>query len=86
MGAEVNVDHLPLSSELAHLDKQTAINLALNGGDDYQLCFTVPADKTHQLNMANITKIGVITTQPHLTLLHQSGSKYHGPVHGFQHF
>lgn len=86
VGAKVVVDHLPLSKELAHLDKQTAINFALNGGDDYQLCFTVPADKIHKLTMENITQIGVITADPHLSLIHQSGSKYHGTVHGFQHF
>lgn len=86
VGAKINVDLLPLSAELSSLEKNEALNFALNGGDDYQLCFTVPADKVNQLNISNITQIGIITAEPNLILHYQSGNQYHGPIHGYRHF
>ena len=41
LGAKVMAEQLPLSNELqAVADTQEAMTLALNGGDDYELCFT----------------------------------------------
>ncbi|KEQ13000.1 hypothetical protein GZ77_21510 [Endozoicomonas montiporae] len=47
VGAELNLEQLPLSPQLlsvAGLSK--AQGYALGGGDDYELCFTWPAEKT----------------------------------------
>lgn len=42
-GALIDADSLPLSLALrADVGDQTAIELALTGGDDYELCFAVP--------------------------------------------
>jgi thiamine-monophosphate kinase len=49
LGAELNVDALPLSPALQKFDSHTAQTLALFSGDDYELCFTVPASKTSQV-------------------------------------
>jgi thiamine-monophosphate kinase len=43
-GAVLQVDQLPLSAELrAWAAPARAVELALTGGDDYELCFTLPA-------------------------------------------
>jgi thiamine-monophosphate kinase len=48
LGAEIEVDRLPLFKQaVALLGQQEALELALGGGDDYQLCFTAP-EKRHQ--------------------------------------
>lgn len=88
VGAEIFVDQLPLSSELrASLPLAQAIELALTGGDDYELCFTVPADKKHLLaDIPHLTCIGSITDTLGLHLKFQDGKKYHGPIQGYQHF
>ena len=42
-GARVNVDVLPYSTALSqHVEPEQALRWALSGGEDYELCFTVP--------------------------------------------
>ncbi len=43
-GAEIDSDKLPISSELRSLQRR-AFDFALNGGEDYQLLFSVPPSK-----------------------------------------
>ncbi|HWG65891.1 MAG TPA: thiamine-phosphate kinase [Rhodanobacteraceae bacterium] len=44
VAAEINADALPISSALAaSFDAKTCRELALSGGDDYELCFTAPS-------------------------------------------
>jgi thiamine-monophosphate kinase len=53
VGAELDLDALPLSAELrATFDEATCRELALTGGDDYELCFTVPAAREARLQAA----------------------------------
>ncbi len=84
-GAEINVDSLPLSEALQHLDKKDALRFALSGGDDYELCFTVPDNKKH-LVPAECICIGKITNTNRLDLRHSDGTTYNLPVTGYQHF
>jgi thiamine-monophosphate kinase len=42
VGAEIKLSDIPYSESLKKLDKETAIEIALTGGDDYELCFTLP--------------------------------------------
>jgi len=95
VGARINVDKLPLSQGLTHtLTADKAIALALTAGDDYELCFTVPAQKQIELEkrLSNLTCnykytcIGEITANPGLTLHYNNGNHYHGPVLGYEHF
>ncbi len=76
VGAHVDVDRIPLSTALTDsMNKPDAISLALQGGDDYELCFTVPQNKKH-LVPAHCTCIGEI----------MSGNEYNLPLQGYQHF
>ncbi len=42
VGAELKLSEIPYSDSLKKLDEDIAIELALTGGDDYELCFTLP--------------------------------------------
>ncbi|MEO1926616.1 MAG: thiamine-phosphate kinase [Gammaproteobacteria bacterium] len=42
VGAEIKLSEIPYSDSLKKLDEDLAITLALTGGDDYELCFTLP--------------------------------------------
>lgn len=42
VGAEITLSALPFSESLKKLEQKKAIELALTGGDDYELCFTLP--------------------------------------------
>lgn len=44
VGARLELKDLPSASELAVLDPEDRWNLQLAGGDDYELCFTMPVD------------------------------------------
>jgi thiamine-monophosphate kinase len=86
VGATMYVDSLPLSEAmLASVSREEGIALALNGGDDYELCFTVAPDKAHLLNTP-YTCIGKITNQPGLDLRYQDEKKYNGIHAGYKHF
>jgi thiamine-monophosphate kinase len=45
VGAELDAENLPLSPELRSLGAVQAVEYALTGGDDYELCFTIPASR-----------------------------------------
>jgi len=69
VGANINIDAIPLSDEVSgYINTTQDWCTALAGGDDYELCFSVPktyveALKTIEKNLGiTLTKIGVITT------------------------
>jgi thiamine-monophosphate kinase len=60
VGAELDLERLPLSADLLEaFEIDRAIDFALTGGDDYELCFTAQADTVAHLE--GITAIGTIT-------------------------
>ncbi|MDH5784893.1 MAG: thiamine-phosphate kinase [Chromatiales bacterium] len=70
LGAEIDSSLLPLSSQLLSVkDEEAARQLALYGGDDYELCFTVPETKEAELMRfaatfdVPITKIGEVNNE-----------------------
>lgn len=61
-GARIDLDNMPVSSLLrAHVSADQALQWILNGGEDYELCFTVPPEKCHELDQA-LRHLGVIYT------------------------
>jgi len=74
VGAALNLRDLPLSKTLQNLSQDRGFHLALSGGDDYELCFTVSPEKVSLLEGAflglDITyqKIGVIKQERGLKL------------------
>jgi thiamine-monophosphate kinase len=49
VGATVDMHKIPLSPTLQRLPTEAALAFACNGGDDYELCFTIPPTHTSQL-------------------------------------
>ncbi|PJD93400.1 MAG: thiamine-phosphate kinase [Legionella sp.] len=72
VGALVDVNSLPLSSELKQsMSIADAVVLALTAGDDYELCFTLPVDKQKALEQLSLPVhcIGQITAGSSLQLM-----------------
>ena len=86
VGAVIEVDRLPLSNALREcIPLDEAYHLALTGGDDYELCFTIPPEHQAVLN-ENVTCIGVITEKAGLDLRFKDGRSYNRAVKGYKHF
>jgi thiamine-monophosphate kinase len=63
VGAEIEASLLPHSSAMLSLfDDATARDFALTGGDDYELCFTVPAAHVAEA-MADLARLGCGATR-----------------------
>lgn len=85
VGAQVNVDRLPLSAALRdNFDRDTALRFALAGGDDYELCFTA-AGKVPASGDLAVTAIGTVTREPELVLL-DHGEAVSFDDGGYRHF
>jgi len=66
VGARLDLECLPISTELAHRHERDACErFVLSGGDDYELLFTVPPERAEQLEadlrpLCPLTRIGTI--------------------------
>jgi len=90
-GGELVVEALPLSAALTARAGGEAAALALTGGDDYELCFTLPEHHAGQLvERARawdfpVTRIGTVTAGSGLTLL-RAGQPCALPPGSYRHF
>ncbi|WP_180117763.1 thiamine-phosphate kinase [Acinetobacter sp. YH12096] len=89
VGAEIELDQLPIDDHVKQLQQESQWQYALAGGDDYELCFTISPQnyqKILQLKLdVNISKIGQVT--PNLGIRYNN----HGvdqviKFKGYQHF
>lgn len=56
LGCEIDSSSLPLSPQLlATKERSEALKMALHGGDDYELCFTIAEDKEAELKRFAVT-------------------------------
>lgn len=94
VGAVIDVDRLPLSAELMSFcggDQDAAGKLALTSGEEYELCFTVPAHHRGALDVAlshagvKATCIGNIRAGDSVTL-ERNGLPLDWQLHGYDHF
>ncbi|RDS82481.1 thiamine-phosphate kinase [Dyella psychrodurans] len=93
VGAEIDASLLPRSSALLDLfGEQASRDLALSGGDDYELCFTVPAKHvaTVQADLARLgcgaTKIGRIVEGSGVEVHGADGQRLAFEHRGWDHF
>ncbi|MDB5825101.1 MAG: thiL [Herminiimonas sp.] len=92
VGALIEADLVPLGPALQALPASVASPLALNGGDDYELCFTAPVDRRAAVIAAAsgsgcaATRIGRITSQEGLVLIGPDGNPVAAPPSSFDHF
>lgn len=81
VGARITADHIPRIAPTTHLPhslRSDPLQLALHGGDDYELLFTVPPRHLKKLRSApgfrQLTAIGGITREKGILLVGSDGS------------
>jgi len=97
-GATLEMERLPVSSAFVAVAQKIALDadscwqLPLSAGDDYELCFTVPAAKQAKIEQVfarfgcGATRIGAIELQPGLRCKLASGEILTPTSTGYQHF
>ena len=94
VGARVALDRLPLSEALCRgVDREDAWRTATAGGDDYELCFTVPPERATLLDERSagfdcrITEIGSIEAGSGVACIRPGGGSWKPGGHGgYRHF
>jgi len=93
VGAALEFATLPtLPVAQAYLHEAVARDCVLAGGDDYELCFTAPADRREAVAAAAkaagvaATRIGRITAEPGLTVTGSDGQPMPFEHTGYDHF
>ena len=89
VGARVDIDAIPYHVQLdADPDPAQKWRCILSGGDDYELCFTVPPAKLHELEQfgAPVYRIGEITVEKGLRCIRSDGTEYLPDRTGYAHF
>ena len=89
VGAVLEIDRLPLSDELLASGIDRPWRLAASAGDDYELCFTAPADTDRGVGDTLgclVTRIGRITSEPGQRWLDADGQPCELPSRGWDHF
>lgn len=94
VGAEIELDRLPLSDvfrDIVPVGRQAL--LALQGGDDYQLCFTVPPARSARVEDSlaacgiRATRIGRLTAAENgIHWLNADGTENRQVTGGYRHF
>lgn len=92
-GATVDLGRLPLSDAYKALWHAVGgWQVALTNGDDYELCFTLPADRADALDgiaarfACGFACIGEVDATPGLRLRSVDGSLYQAETRGYDHF
>ena len=69
---------------------QSPMNYALNGGEDYELLFAVPCQKTHlvpsHIDSIPVHEIGKVTSQRGICSIKEGSRTRKLPAGGFDHF
>lgn len=93
VGARVDLDVFPLSEAMhRHVEPDQALRWALSGGEDYELCFTVPELNRGTLDVAlanlgaRFTCIGQILPESEGMQFVQNGTPVALDLKGYDHF
>lgn len=92
VGARIQLSQLPLSPGYDAVFQHVGWQPALAGGDDYELCFTVPPANEAALRKqairlgVSIKSIGEVEAEPGLRIMNESGGLYVPDFHGYDHF
>lgn len=90
VGAELDLAALPLSESFRSRLQSApdVIDLALAGGEDYELLLTSPRQDLSEMDFSGVelTRIGTIRNQPGLAIRQADGSFYQCSRGGFDHF
>jgi thiamine-monophosphate kinase len=92
-GAVIEADRLPYSMAMRECTSPAqARQHALAGGDDYELCFTIPRQLEQEISLwgsthdLRLTRIGYIVTEPGLRVVDAQGHEVSLESCGYAHF
>ncbi|MHB1529986.1 MAG: thiamine-phosphate kinase [Acidiferrobacteraceae bacterium] len=92
VGARIWLERLPVSPAYDSVFGSMGWDPALAGGDDYELCFTLPPERRRAFHgrfvsfNCGFTEIGEIEAEPGLRLVGAGGSPYALARPGYDHF
>lgn len=92
VGAKILLENLPIAPAVlnSNLESEDKISVALNGGEDFELLFTIDPKKKFQLEKLlenhQISNIGEITSSAEIIDLIDKNKSLVLPPKGFQHF
>lgn len=92
VGARIALNDLPVSPAYGAAFQQVSWEAALSGGDDYELCFTLPAEHEHAFRQAaarfgvSCCAIGETEAEPGLRIVDEAGRLFTPGQRGFNHF
>ena len=87
VGAEIEATRIP-RDQVGPKRLPVSLDLALHGGEDYELLFTAPARKPLPAKIAGVPthRIGRITPGRGIVLVHEDGKKQRLKAAGWEHF
>ncbi|MBK4765111.1 MAG: thiamine-phosphate kinase [Pantoea sp. Brub] len=92
-GANIDLNNIPLSTYLTdNFEENQILDWALNGGEDYELCFTIPKNNKSKLDAKfnkynfNYTCIGTILPKSYGLNFFKNGKLVQLHNRGFNHF
>jgi len=91
-GAVIDMERIPCSARLAGVPGVQKWELQTTGGDDYELCFTLPESRQDELeeiareSSSQLTVIGKIDTSCALVFRMDDGAEYIPRAPGYNHF
>lgn len=92
LGATIHATSLPTGPALSQQAAAMQTDRALNGGDDYELCFTAPVAQRDAIRSAAasantpVTLIGTLTSEPGVRVLDANDRPLPFTSHSFDHF
>jgi thiamine-monophosphate kinase len=92
VGACLDLMSIPVHPLVKNYQKEKAVNLALHGGDDYELCFTIPTSQHDSFLQAlkeyklNCYQVGVIENEKGLRGSYKRGQVQTISSRGYSHF
>lgn len=93
VGARITLERLPVSATYhKYFDPLGGWDTAITAGDDYELCFTIPATKRTDFESISAkwrcraTYIGDIETKPGVRVIDPLGEERELNAHGYEHF
>jgi len=90
-GARINTDLIPVHPTARKIFPDQALDMALGGGEDYELLFTAEAqviEKVKRTTSTRVTVIGEVTTGPAgvVNVIDENGRPYRVEKAGWDHF
>jgi thiamine-monophosphate kinase len=85
VGAEIEAAAIP-RAQVGLGKKRVALELALHGGDDYELLFTSAAAVPNEVAGVRVTRIGHTTLSAGMRLIRPDGEKHPFQAGGWEHF